>query len=126
MTDEENNSSPLSEKLLYGEIEVITLDNLNIIEAKNEKIVNWENEDLIKLEEAELKKQEAETKRYEAIQKQKEKQRAAIKALLEHTGGNIPELYNKVNEELLALMKADGKLEFKEINFCLLYTSRRG
>jgi hypothetical protein len=117
MTDEENNSSPLSEKLLYGEIEVITLDNLNIIEAKNEKIVNWENEDLIKLEEAELKKQEAETKRYEAIQKQKEKQRAAIKALLEHTGGNIPELYNKVNEELLALMKADGKLEFKEINF---------
>ncbi|WP_336732981.1 hypothetical protein [Chryseobacterium sp. VD8] len=43
--------------------------------------------------------------------------REIIKNLLEHTGGNIPELYNKVNEELRALMKADQKLELKDIKF---------
>lgn len=70
-----------------------------------------------KLNDSKTKLQKSETKRYEAIQKQKEKQRKAIKDLLEHTSGNIPELYNKVNEELLALMKVDKKLELKEIKF---------
>ena len=71
----------------------------------------------IKIQDAKTKLQEAKTKQYEAIQKQKEKQREAIKALLEHTGGNIPDLYNKVNEQLLEIMKANNKLDFKEINF---------
>lgn len=65
-----------------------------------------------------IKKAKKEEKFEKAKAALKEKQRAAIKKLLEHTGGNIPELYNKVNEELRALMGADKKLDFaKTLDF---------
>ncbi len=60
---------------------------------------------------------DAETKRVNSIEAQKQAKRAAIKNLFEATGGNIPKLFDEVNTELKALMKVGSGLKMDPVNF---------
>ncbi|MES2629592.1 MAG: hypothetical protein V4616_11540, partial [Bacteroidota bacterium] len=65
-------------------------------------------------EKAKTDLQDQKNKHYKSVQEHKEQRREAIKKLLEHTTGNIPEFFNTLSAELREVMRVDKKLELDE------------